>query len=92
MALESSYLVALGSGGLNPLWDAMRNEQNMNDEFKVLVLPGDLNDTPGGEDLVLIIMEEEFMRMWRRGQAMIQNRSSKGKPINGNLARSLEIC
>jgi len=36
-------------------------------DFKVLVLPGYLNDTPHGGDLVLLITEAEFLRMWHRG-------------------------
>jgi hypothetical protein len=55
----------------------------MADEFKVLILPGNLNDTPYGEDLVLLMTKEEFLRMWERGQAMIQNRKLKGKAIDG---------
>ncbi len=62
------------------------------EEFKVLILPGNLNDTPGDEDLVLIITKEEFMRMWRRGQAMVRNRRLKGKMNDGDFARSPEIC
>jgi len=62
------------------------------EELRVLILPGNLNDTPGGEDLVLIITEEEFMKMWRRGQAMIRNRRLKGKWVDGDFRRSLEIC
>jgi hypothetical protein len=48
-------------------------------DFKMLLLPGYLNYTPGGEDLVLLITEEEFMRMWARGQAMVRNRATKEK-------------
>ena len=55
----------------------------MNEDFKVIILPGDLNNTPHGEDLVLLITEDEFLRMWKRGQAMIRNRKLKGKSING---------
>lgn len=39
--------------------------------FKILVLPGELNITPHNEDIVLLITEEEFMRMWKRGQTML---------------------
>jgi hypothetical protein len=55
----------------------------MADGFKVLILPGDLNNTPHGEDLVLLITQEEFLRMWGRGQAMIRNRKLKGKAVDG---------
>jgi len=51
------------------------------DDFKVLILPGKLNDTPHGEDLVLLITEQEFLRMWRRGQAMVRNRGLKKEDI-----------
>ncbi|MGA2463324.1 MAG: hypothetical protein ABSH06_03095 [Thermodesulfobacteriota bacterium] len=54
----------------------------MSDEFKILILPADLNDTPNHEDLVLVITQEEFLRMWRRGQAMVQNRALKGQGID----------
>lgn len=61
------------------------------DGFKILILPGDLNNTPHGEDLVLLISYEEFARMWRRGQAMLRNRALKGKEIHGDFTGSLEI-
>lgn len=51
-------------------------------EFKVLVLPRELNDTPGGEDLVLVITKDEFLRMWQRGQTMLRNRGLKGQGID----------
>lgn len=56
----------------------------MTNDFKVLILPGELNDTPNGEDLVLVISQEEFLRMWKRGQALIRNRALKGRGIDGN--------
>jgi hypothetical protein len=54
-----------------------------NNEFKVLILPGELNNTPHSEDIVLLITEEEFLMMWRRGQIMLRNRNLKGKGIDG---------
>lgn len=60
-------------------------------EFKILILPGDLNKTPHGEDLYLVITQEEFMRMWRRGEAMLRNRRLKGKEIDGDFTGSIEI-
>lgn len=64
----------------------------MNEGFKVLILPGELNGTPNGEDLVLLITEEEFMRMWRRGEAMLRNWQLKGKTIDGNFTgRSIAL-
>lgn len=63
----------------------------MNDEFKVLILPADLNDTPNGEDLVLILTEDEFLRMWRRGQTMVRNRQMKGPEVDGDFRGSLKI-
>ena len=65
----------------------------MVDEFKVLILPGTLNQTPHGEDIILLMTEEEFLRMWRRGQCMLKNRESKGKKLDGNryIAGSLEL-
>ena len=65
--------------------------QQMSQECKILILPGDLNDTPHGEDLVLVITEEEFMRMWRRGQVMLRNRALKGKGIHGDLTGSVKL-
>ncbi len=55
----------------------------MDRDFKVLVLPKELNDTPNGEDLVLVISQEEFMKMWNRGQEMLRNRALKGQGIDG---------
>lgn len=49
----------------------------MIDEFKVLILPGDLNKTPRGEDLILLITKEEFLRMWKRGQVILRNKGLK---------------
>jgi len=56
----------------------------MSDDFKILILPGELNDMPNHEDLVLIVTEDEFLRMWKRGQAFIRNRALKGRGIDGN--------
>jgi len=53
-------------------------------EFKILILPGELNNTPHNEDIVLLLTEEEFMRMWKRGQALIRNRALKGKTVDGD--------
>lgn len=64
----------------------------MSDDFRILILPGDLNNTPHGEDLILLITQEEFLRMWKRGKAMIRNRKLKGKTIDGYyIAGSPEI-
>jgi hypothetical protein len=61
-------------------------------DFKILIVPGDLNNTPHSEDLILLITEDEFLRMWKRGQAMIRNRKLKGKAIDGYyIAGSAEI-
>ncbi len=61
-------------------------------EFKILVLPAELNDTPNGEDLILLVSREEFMKMWSRGQAMLRNRASKGQRIDGqDFTGSTEI-
>ena len=71
-----------------------RNEKGvkMDEIFRILILPGDLNHTPHGEDLVLLLTEDEFLRMWKRGQAMIRNRKLKGKAIDGYyIAGSTEI-
>jgi hypothetical protein len=54
----------------------------MTDEFKILILPAVLNDMPDHKDLVLVITQEEFLRMWRRGQAMVQNQALKGQGID----------
>ena len=64
----------------------------MTEDFKVLILPADLNDTPNGEDLILILTKDEFLRMWRRGQAMVRNRQLKGRTIDGGFRASIEIC
>jgi hypothetical protein len=64
----------------------------MSEEFKVLILPGDLNDTPNEEDLYLVITKEEFIRMWRRGEVMLRNRRLKGKQIDEDFRASIEIC
>jgi len=77
------------STGFNVIWD---EGWIMADDFKVLILPGNLNHTPHNEDLVLLITKEEFLRMWKRGQAMIRNRKLKGRTIDGYyIAGSPEI-
>lgn len=65
--------------------------KKMSEEFRILILPADLNDTPNHEDLVLIVTQDEFLRMWRRGQAMLRNRQLKGKKIEGNFRGSLAL-
>ena len=62
-----------------------------NDDFKVLVLPGDLNNTPHGEDLILLITQDEFLRMWKRGEAMLRNRRLKGWTIEPDFRGSTQI-
>ena len=64
----------------------------MTDEFKVLILPAQLNNTPHNEDMILLVTREEFMKMWRRGQAMIRNRKLKGKGIDEDFRTGIEIC
>ena len=63
----------------------------MDENFKVIVLPGDLNNTPHGEDLVLVITLEEFLRMWKRGESMLRNRQLKGLKIDTDFTGSFEI-
>ena len=63
----------------------------MTDEFKILILPADLNDTPNHEDLVLIITKDEFLRMWRRGQAMARNWELRGQDINADFRGSVKL-
>jgi hypothetical protein len=61
-------------------------------EFKLLILPGNLNDTPHGEDLLLLITEEEFLRMWRRGQALLKKPLLGKRDFDGGYAEgSLKI-
>lgn len=55
-----------------------------NCEFKILILPGELNGTPNGEDLILLVNQEEFMRMWQRGQEMLRSQGY----INGHFKGS----
>lgn len=63
----------------------------MTDEFKILILPADLNDTPHGEDLVLVVTLDEFLRMWRRGEAMLRNRQLKGQEIDADFRGSTKV-
>jgi hypothetical protein len=62
-----------------------------NREFKILVLPRELNDTPRGEDLVLIITKEEFLRMWRRGQTMLRNQRLKRRTVDVDFTGSITV-
>jgi len=65
---------------------------NKDSEYKILILPRELNDTPDGEDLVLVITKDEFLRMWQRGQSMLRNRALKGQRIDGqHFTGSAEI-
>ncbi len=61
------------------------------DDFKIIVLPGDLNNTPHGEDLVLVVTQDEFLRMWKRGEAMLRNRRLKGWKIESDFTGSTQI-
>lgn len=63
----------------------------MEDGFKILILPGNLNNTPHGEDLFLVITLDEFLRMWRRGEAMIRNRQLKGQEIDADFRGSTKV-
>jgi hypothetical protein len=63
----------------------------MSEDFKVLILPGELNNTPHGEDLVLVITQDEFLRMWRRGEAMLRNRKLKGCSIDTDYTGSTRL-
>ena len=67
----------------------------MANQFKILLLPGELNDTPDKQDLILLVTEEEFLKMWKRGEAMLRNRRLKGKhgiQDQGNLGTgSVEV-
>ena len=60
-------------------------------EFKILILPGDLNETPHGEDLVLLVTQDEFLRMWNRGEAMLRNRRLKGWTIEPDFKGSTTL-
>ncbi len=62
-----------------------------NSEFKILILPGELNSTPNSEDLILLVSQEEFMRMWQRGQTMLQNYHLNGRKVNGYFKGSLAL-
>ena len=53
-------------------------------EFKILILPGELNNTPHNEDIVLLLTEEEFIKMWKRGQVLIRNRALKGQTVDAD--------
>jgi hypothetical protein len=63
----------------------------MDEDFKILILPGDLNNTPNGEDLFLVVTLDEFLRMWKRGEAMLRNRRLKGWKIEPNFRGSTQI-
>jgi len=63
----------------------------MDEIFKILILPGDLNHTPHGEDLVLVVTLEEFLRMWKRGEAMLRNRGLKGWKIDKDFTGSAQL-
>ena len=71
---------------------SVKLKMEVSDDFRVLILPAELNDTPHGEDLVLVITQDEFLRMWKRGEAMVRNRQLKGKMINGDFTgRSIAL-
>lgn len=69
----------------------METEATVADDFKVLILPGDLNNTPHGEDLVLVVTLDEFLRMLKRGEAMLRNRCLKGWKIEPDFRGSTQI-
>lgn len=63
----------------------------MDENFKIIILPGDLNSTPHGEDMVLVVTLDEFLRMWKRGEAMLKNRELKGRKIDADFTGSFGI-
>jgi len=63
----------------------------MNEDFKIIVVPGNLNNTPHGEDLVLVVTLEEFLRMWKRGEAMLRNRMKRGVSRDAAIRECLNV-
>lgn len=71
---------------------ACREENLMNEDFKIIVLPSDLNPgAPTGESLVLIFSIEEMERARRRGEAMVSNRMRKGVSRESAIAECLNL-
>lgn len=73
-----------------PGWRRKRIKR-MGEDFKVIVLPGGLNNTPHSEDLVLVVTLDEFLRMWGRGQALVKNWKLKGINFEPDFAGSFEL-
>ena len=69
----------------------LKGSDPMNDGFKVIVLPANLNDTPHSEDLFLVVTLDEFLRMWRRGETMLRNRRLKEWKIEPDFTGSTQI-
>lgn len=64
----------------------------MNEDFKIIVLPLDLNPgAPTGESLVLIFSIEEMERARRRGEAMVSNRMRKGVSRESAIAECVNL-
>jgi hypothetical protein len=58
-----------------------------NSDYKILIIPGELNNTPHNEDLLLLVSQEEFIRMWQRGQDMLKGHNLKGIGIDGRFVK-----
>lgn len=64
----------------------------MNEDFKIIVLPSNLNPgAPTGESLVLVFSIEEMERARQRGEAMLRNRMKKGVSRDAAVAECLGV-
>jgi len=64
----------------------------MNEDFKIIVLPSNLNPgAPTGESLVLVFTIEEMERARQRGETMLHNRMKRGASRDDAVKQCLNV-
>lgn len=49
-------------------------------DFRLVIVPAQMN--PEGENLLLVLTEDEYQRAKRRGETVLRNRGMKGVKVN----------
>ena len=63
-----------------------------NQDFKIIVLPSNLNPSgPTGESLVLVFTIEEMEKARQRGEVMLHNRMRKGVDRDAAIRECLKV-
>ncbi len=64
----------------------------MDENFKIIVLPSNLNPgAPTGDSLVLVFSIEEMEKARQRGESMLRNRMKKGVTRDEAIGQCLKV-